>query len=352
MTILIYYFHHHTEYDDDAQYDETKIVLLSWSQVGSWVIIRSSDDSDATSIPLPKKPWAAAIKTYGSPEPENDDEGDSDGDSDCDSEPDSEFPELSIDDLRWLANQGEEEPDGAEYNPGLYWEGDGVESLEQSDPEEDVEEDDSYGEDEIDTSAKATSMVSFCERIWFRLIRRDSSLRDVLFLEKKRVKVETDDLSITFTCAELCLQGVPTVWVGQVLQEATARSSTQFSNPELLPAVKNLKCQWFLLKEVKAAKGKQKQGQLYGNLVMAESPGSRPTARKYLTGTVTVPSLEILAVFEKDAYLPMHAKKTKGSPAETKFSSAHVEAALKFAAVTDRYKEFLVQQDRDRRLNT
>jgi hypothetical protein len=109
--------------------------------VGSWIIVRSSDDNHMVSVPLPKKQWNAALKTYGPPIPiaaANDDE-----DDEIEQEEDSDDER----EINWS-----EDENGGNIDQGdgedclLFQDGVGVEQAEEqlkdgSESDEDVEDD-------------------------------------------------------------------------------------------------------------------------------------------------------------------------------------------------------------------
>jgi hypothetical protein len=110
--------------------------------VGSWIIVRSSDDNHMVSVPLPKKHWNAALKTYGPPIPiaaandDEDDEEEQEEDSDDESE------------INWSDEENGGNIDQGDGEDCLLFKGDGVgveQAVEQlkdeSESDEDVEDD-------------------------------------------------------------------------------------------------------------------------------------------------------------------------------------------------------------------
>ena len=124
-------------------------------QVGAFVIVRSSNDKDATSIPLPKTTWNSAIKIYGSPLVVGDEE------------------ELEEDVVREESDEeDDEEGDDIFLNDAILPEGDGVEydagAADDADNEADRVPDgywDAVDEEEVvavaDTNAVELSLVRF-----------------------------------------------------------------------------------------------------------------------------------------------------------------------------------------------
>ena len=144
-------------------------------------------------------------------------------------------------------------------------------------------------------------------------------------------------------------QELPYVWVGRVLKDHVQTTMSAWTNPSSTIIVAGLELEWFLLKEAKATKGNKRKGQLYGNLYKAEEQGSRSGAKRYMKGTISIPSHEILAIYEKEKYVAATERTAKDSVAEKKFCENDVKDAVFYAAVADRYKDFLEKEDYTKR---
>ena len=138
------------------------------------------------------------------------------------------------------------------------------------------------------------------------------------------------------------MQELPSVWVGRVVK-APVQGRT-WNQPITLPDIVGMQVEWFILKEPAGPAGSKKKGALYGNIIRAEERGSKAGNRRYMIGSIDLPSFEVLAVYEPDTYLPMHSKKSKDVFASTRFSHEHVRNIVNYAAIADRYKKFLIQE--------
>jgi hypothetical protein len=128
--------------------------------VGSWIIVRSSDDSHMVSVPLPKKHWNAALKTYGPPIPiaaANDDEDDEE-----EQEEDSD-EEREID---WSDDENGGNIDQGDGEDCLLFKDDGV-GVEQAAAQlkDDSESDEDVEDDEPSVVVTEKSMVSCLPQI-------------------------------------------------------------------------------------------------------------------------------------------------------------------------------------------
>jgi hypothetical protein len=133
-------------------------------------VTRSSDDSDAMSIALPKALWEAAIKLYGPPLAPTVVVEEEDGGEDIEDDEDEEAGE-------GLQPDAEEVEDDDDYTPEewaainkLMFEGDEDSDDGEDDDEDDdeVEDNTTYDEPTVDTAASLASMVSFVHQLFQR----------------------------------------------------------------------------------------------------------------------------------------------------------------------------------------
>ena len=125
--------------------------------MGSWIIVRSSDDSHMVSVPLPKKHWNAALKTYGPPIPiaaANDDEDDEE-----EREEDSDEDRV----IDWSDDENGGNIDQGEGEDCLLFQ-DGV-GVAQAVDKDDSESDEDVEDDEPSVADTEKSMVSCLPQI-------------------------------------------------------------------------------------------------------------------------------------------------------------------------------------------
>jgi hypothetical protein len=96
--------------------------------------------------------------------------------------------------------------------------------------------------------------------------------------------------------------------------------------------LRELQVEYYKTKVLKK-KGK-KCGAIYGNIYKLEAVGSTKRKKKSVTEEIDIPSECVLACFDPDTY---GTGRTAGSTAQICLNAKHVEEAVRFAAVANRW---------------